>query len=438
MVLYNENMSELDWVNNITLYDPSSQATIEQFRNNNIDRLRLRVSPSLIQTLSNNWSFTVGASVGINEGILKREEGSLNDSNEFDEIPIPDFQTRESFIQPSIAFNRASNKSQLNFNFEFLNNGFDKVLDNVTIDKPNYVYFLPSISYQNEYRTGRRMNARYYTSVNMPSVTQLNPVVDSINQLTIFKGNVNLQPEYNHNLAATWSLFDQFSFTSVTARLYGTYTKNKIRWSQELSEDLVRINTPLNVKSNTLLMSEVYFATPIRSLGLNLSMTSREIWSRGSVFINGEENINTNLTHTLSLRLENRNNEKLSINVSAAINLTDSRFSIARDQNNVYFNTSFTSDLRYTPNKKWSFQAKADVLNYNARSFGEAVSVPLMTASISYFFMQAEKASVTLSGFDLLDKYIGFQRISDTNFLMQRQWNTIGQYAMLTFRMRMR
>lgn len=435
---YIRSTSQLDWINSTSLYDPPSQTSTEQFRDNESDRLSVSATPSLIQKLGNTWSLSLGAMVEMNEESLQRKEGVLNLFDEFEQIPIPDFKTRQSIVQPSIGFNRAGNKSQLNLKFDAFINEFDKLLSNISIDKTQHSFFLPEISYRNEYRAGRRINARYSTDVNMPSLTQLNPVVDSINQLTILQGNVDLKPEYNHHLSATWSLFDQFSFTSLTVRLYGNYTNNKIRWSQNINEDLIRLNTPVNVDEHVRFTSYVYFATPIRSLQLNLNITSREIWDRGIVFINGEENINTNLTHILSVSLENRNNDRLAINVSAAINLTDSRFSIAEDQNNVYYNTSFTGNLRFTPNQKWNFQTKINVLNYNAQSFGESVSVPLLTASASFFFLQAEKGSFTLSVFDLLNRFIGIQRISDTNFLMQREWNTIGQYVMLSFRLRMR
>ena len=39
---------------------------------------------------------------------------------------------------------------------------------------------------------------------------------------------------------------------------------------------------------------------------------------------------------------------------------------------------------------------------------------------------------------DILNQNTGFQRVSNTNLLMQQQWNTLTQYFMLTFNMRFR
>jgi len=184
--------------------------------------------------------------------------------------------------------------------------------------------------------------------------------------------------------------------------------------------------------------SYIDFSTPLRSLGLNLNLTSLERWESAIVFINNQENINQNFIHQLNLALENRSNKVVAIRLSGSISLTDSRFSIAQDQNNIFFNTTLASNLRYTPNSKWNFEVNANLTNYNDRSFDEAISVPLVSANFSYFFLKAEKANLTLTGFDLLNQYTGIQRISNTNVLLQRRWNTLTQYFMLSFNLRFR
>lgn len=51
---------------------------------------------------------------------------------------------------------------------------------------------------------------------------------------------------------------------------------------------------------------------------------------------------------------------------------------------------------------------------------------------------KGKEASLTLRGFDLLNRDSNFQRISETNYLMQRASNTIGRYVMLTFSLRIK
>lgn len=436
--IYDHNANRLDWTNRAQFFDPLSEALLQQFQTNEINKSLFYAEPSFLQKLNANWSVSLGARIGVDDKGLNRREATMNDSKEFEELNIPSFDTRQQFLWPTLVVNRVGKKSQLNMRMVLVVNQFEKLQDALSLQKRKYHYFTPNLNYQNEYRSGRRLNLRYSSAVNMPNPEQLIPIENAINQLNIVKGNTNLEPEFRHSANARWTLFDQFSFTSFSANLSGTYTENKIRWAQTINDDLVKVSSPVNVDNDLTFNGKVEFSTPLRSLGFNLSFHASENWNRSLVFINEQQNINTNLTHGLNLALQNRKNEVFSLRLSAAVSLTDSKFSLADDQNNIFYNTTYAGDLRYTPNRKWNFETRATIINYNAQSFDEAVSVPLLSANVSYFFLAAEKGSLTLSAFDILNQYTGLQRISETNFLMQRQWNTLTQYFMLTFNIRFR
>ncbi|NRB46301.1 MAG: outer membrane beta-barrel protein [Saprospiraceae bacterium] len=433
-----ENANHLDWINTTRFFNPQSEEVLQQIQRNDEDRLFLALEPTLLQKLNPSWSMGIGARIGVENSGLDRGEGFINDRSELEEIEIPEFNTQQRFFWPSLTLNRVGKKAQFNLQLMAVVNNFNKLLNQSSFQQQTYFFWTPTISYRNEYRSGRRININYASTVNMPTVIQLIPVRNVVNPLNVIQGNPNLAPEQRHRLSTSWTLFDQFSFTSVSFRLGGDYTKDKIRWAQSINDELVKISQPINVDNDVNLNTYLDFSTPIRSLGLDLNITSNENWNRSIVFINQKENINTNFTHSLDVAIENRRNDIFAIRLSAAISLTETKFSIAQDQNNIYLNTSYTGNLRYTPTQKWNFEARANIVNYNARSFDEAVSVPLISANISYFFLQAEKGSLTLSGFDLLNQYTGLQRIGDTNFLMQRQWNTLTQYFLLTFNFRFR
>jgi outer membrane beta-barrel protein/carboxypeptidase family protein len=434
---YNENLSQLNWTNVTTIFDPLNEITTNQLRNNNTDDFYLGVTPKLVQKLNKFWAIDAAVTFGLKKENLYRNEGIYDDNGEFVPFTIPSFEINQPSIRPSLSINRGGTKTSLNFSIAGYSIEQEKKLD-TAIDKTKNFYLLPSLNYRNQYRSGRRVDVRYISSVTMPNANQLFPVPNTQSLISIYQGNINLRPEVIHNAFVSWNLFDEFSFTSFSVRLNGRFTQDKISWSQFINENLVKVTTPVNVTNARNFNTYMNFAAPIRSLGLKLSLTNREIWNKGRVIINDVENINTSLTHMLDMNFENRTKEKWNIKVGGSISKTNSKYSVAETQNNSFFNTTYYTNLRFTPNRKWNLQAKANVVNYNSQSFDDSVTVPLITASISYFFMQAEKASLTLSGFDLLNKYVGFQQISLTNYIMQKEWNTLGRYAMLTFSWRLR
>ena len=104
--------------------------------------------------------------------------------------------------------------------------------------------------------------------------------------------------------------------------------------------------------------------------------------------------------------------------------------------NNIYYTTSYFTQLRFTPSKRWTFDTDGSMLNINSQNFDEAFSIPLLGAGISYFFLKSEKASITLKAYDLLDKSSNISQSSSSNYIIYSESNTIGRYIMLIFKMK--
>ena len=432
---YHQDNSLLNWRDTISLYNPDSMDLFIQYRDEYSDRARLVVSPGVVQRIKQFWYLNAGVELGTQTAYLNRQQAFESEGSVPVDTLYPPFGTQHIWVGPSLSLKRNSNKSQVEFILKGTANQFDKLMDGNSLDKPTYYYFQPGFNYEYKYRTGRRINVRYSTSVNMPSVNQLYPVLNTLNLLSIYQGNLGLDPEYSHNLSASWWYFDQFSFTSLFARLGAGFVKDKIGWSQITNDQLITLVRPVNTPDLRSAYSYISFSTPIRALGMKVSLTSYENWSKGLSIINGDNNTQSNFLHSISLRFENRKKEKWDAALGGNVSITDAKYSIS-SMNTVYYNTSMNTNIRFTPSDKWSFGTKASVVNYNSKSFDEAVSIPLLTASISYYFLKGERASLTLRGYDLLNKQVGFDRISQTNYLMQREWNTIGRYVMLEFYLR--
>jgi len=432
---YFEDNSMMNWQDSITLYGPDSLNLYVQFRDDKNDRAGLILSPSVMHRIKQFWNITAGLELGSHRQNLNREQQIEREGQVSLDTVFPSFSTHQISVGPTLSLNRSSDRSQIEFSLKGIWNQFDKVLAGSSVDKPTYFFFQPAFNYEYRYRTGRRVNLNYSTEVNLPSVTQLYPVPNTLNLLSILQGNLELDPEYMHNLRASWWYFDQFSFTSIFALLGGAYTQDKIGWSQSTNEELITVMSPINTPGQSSIYSYISFSTPIRKLGMKISMTSHENWSRGMGIVNEVDNTQTNFTHAFRLRLENRKKQKWDVALGSNLAITDAKYSIS-SMNTVYYNTSIFTDLSFTPGEKWSFEAEANVVNYNAENLDESVSIPLLTAGISYYFLRGERATLSLRGYDLLNRQQGFQHISQGNYLMQREWNTIGRYVMLEFKMR--
>ena len=186
---FQDNADQLDWINSTLFFNPESEQLLQQIQSNDEDRLFLYLEPTLLQKLNPSWSLGIGARLGLEDNGLDRGEGIINDRSELEEIEVPEFNTRQRFVWPSITLNRVGKKAQLNLQLTAVVNSFDKLLNQSSFQQETYFFWTPTISYRNEYRSGRRININYASNINMPTVTQLIPVSNAVNPLNVIQGN---------------------------------------------------------------------------------------------------------------------------------------------------------------------------------------------------------------------------------------------------------
>ena len=435
-IQYEENRSELSWVNTLSLFDPETVTQDHQFQDNIYESLSFQVNPGLVQKIRKLWYAEINLGLGSDDRTLNKKQGLFAQNDTYTDSMTAVFNTVETFAKPALSLRRSTAKSQMNVSLAGKIIRFDKVLDSSSVNDSRYVYILPSFHYTSQYQPGRRVSVRYSTSINMPGLNQLLPVTDTIDQLSLYKGNTDLTPEYSHNLSLQWSLFDAFSFTSFFARAGAAFIKDKVAASQTISEDYTMFVTPVNVDYDFNAWTNIHFSTPLRALGMKINASSNELFHNGISVINYEDNVQTMFSHAIDINLENRRKDKFHLVAGGSVTVNTVKFSVADNMNNRYFNTRVYTDFWFAPNDSWDLDAGAAVVNYNAESFREAVSIPVIEAGISYHFLRGRRATLRLKGYDLLNKYSSYQRISTVNYLMEKRRNVIGRYVILTLRIR--
>ena len=434
---WSEGLSKTSFENITKYFDADETLTDSQFQEDNTGRINYSFTTSLTQKLAKNIYIDPSFSMGNTVESLERSQGlTAVTTQEIDSLS-PDFEKRHQWIRPSLGFKRVTKNTTLSMTLQFEDGKLANTLNTDPENKKSYFYFIPKLSYDIEYASGRRLVAAYSSAVNTPTVSQLLPVVNNINSLSLYYGNPNLKPEYSHRANLHWILFDEFSFTSFFASVSGSFTKDKINWSRTITENLQFINRLINVGKDYTARANFDFSTPIRKLGIKLNISGEETWNKGLNLINSAENEYTTLSHRYSVSVDNRKKQKWDVITGIGLTLSNSRYSLQKSLNDRYFDLSWFTEMRFTPNDDWDLEATADVTNYNAESFDKSISIPLLGAQVSHHFLKNNRATLTLRGFDLLNKNTIVQRFGEMNYLREIRSNSIGRYVMLSLTFRL-
>lgn len=308
--------------------------------------------------------------------------------------------------------------------------------DSLSITR-NYSKILPFLTWEYNYRTGRRLSLNYSVSAMEPNITSLVPVADNTDPQYLIFGNRQLKPETRHDLFANWMLFDQFSQTSLFTSIGGSYTLDKIGYARTIRNDLVQIDRLINSGEESSARADIEFTTPLRFAGVNLHMEVSGSYSQGEGIVNNITSSTDNFRQNYSLSFTNRKTDHWNIEAGGEITFNTSKRELPQTITNRYTRYNYFGTIEYTPVDKWHFTANAEIDRYTSESFGDAVTVPMLSASASYNFLKNNKGMLKLSGFDLLDKNKGINRISEFNFLTESRSNIIRRYIMLTFTYRL-
>ena len=438
---FSKNFSGIDYKNFYKTYKPEKVVNTLPYQDLNTDNFSLFYNSQFVQKIAKNWWIVPDIYLGLNNNIYDKDQGNMIDEEKIKTDSLsPDFKREQKFMGTSLAIKRTTTNTHFNIKLTAAWDQLDKTLWDIPYNRSQYFHLLPSVTYENRYRTGRRFKISYSTGLNLPSLTQLLPVVNNLNPIMLHQGNIDLEPTYSHTLVPEFSLFDQFSFTSLFIKAYASYKINPISWEQTIGENLVKLNKPVNVPEGYNAGANINFATPIRRLGLKIDLKLNENWSRSYNIINSVTNTVNTFSHGISFSVENHIKGMWDVKLGASVGMTDAKYTIQNieqeDNSNLYYNTAYFTNIRFMPGDHWDIGVDAGVTNYNSQSLNENFSIPSINAEINYYFLSGNRAVITLAAVDLLDKNTGWSQISDINYLMQTHSNTIGRYVMLSFKYR--
>jgi len=138
--------------------------------------------------------------------MIDQKQGDLFSDNMLIDSLSPEFIREHKFLETGLTFKRSTANSQFYITAKTAWNEFGSTLWDVNNDNGTWFNILPTVFYEKRIRAGRRIKMRYGTSVNIPSAGLLLPVINITNPLLLVEGNVDLKPEYRHNVYTELSI----------------------------------------------------------------------------------------------------------------------------------------------------------------------------------------------------------------------------------------
>lgn len=327
--------------------------------------------------------------------------------------------------------------------FENVNFNFGGELQHTTLDgewlnrdtmiNRQNTQFLPNFRATWDLATTRNIRFDYRTSVQEPSMDQIQPIVDNSNPLNVYVGNPELSPEYQHRASMRFFSFSQFSQTSIFANLSATYTTDKIANTRTIDSLFRQVTTPVNVDNDLRLSLYGSLSFPMKAIGSRIRLNGNVSYNRGILFVNEIENNTDRISTTTGIQINNTNTKKVDLSVGADFTYSTTAYSVSSDLNQSFLNQTYFADLTVYVTEKLNLSTTLDYAVFSNEAFADQQAIPIWRASLSHYVLKNNRGEIKFEVNDILNRNLGISRTNDLNYIEEERITSLARYFMVKF-----
>lgn len=309
----------------------------------------------------------------------------------------------------------------------------------------NFNSLLPKVMTRFRFSKTKELRVFYNTNTQVPSITQLQNVVDNSNPLYLSAGNPNLIQQYNHNMNIRYNFTNPDKGRTFFALIRGTATQNYIANSTFIAlQDTVinngvllargsQLSKPVNLQDYYSASTMLTYGIPVKKIKCNLNFTGGLNFQHSPALINNVINFSNSYSINGGLIVSSNISEKIDFTLGYTPNYTIVENTIQSSANNNYYIGVANAKINVMPWKGLVLNTEATYSSYLGLSSSFNQEFLLWNAAVGYKFLKNNAAEIRLSVFDILSQNNSIARNITETYVEDVQTKILQQYFMLTF-----
>ena len=353
----------------------------------------------------------------------------------FNELLSNDFEVESYKHTPNAGINYEGEKWRVNTELGLLSTTLktDNFLEEVTFDNTyNNLFVDADVRYSLE--RSKSVSFGYSTSAEVPSVRQLQPVIDRTNPLNIVVGNPELRPTFNQRVNFNFRNFDFATRSGFFTYLYFNFTDNQVAATSRIDENFIRRTTYTNVdgviSGNLGGSYSKTFKKDARELRMRLRANAG--YNHNVGFINAVKYNSDQYTLSPGFQLTYAIDDLFEINPSYTLNYNDISYDINSGRDQSYVNHTLSLETTTYWPKNVVFGNDISYNEYGNVSPGFDNTSLLWNMSLGYQFLK-DKATLKVKVYDLLDENVDTRRLVGDDYIQDVNNLILQRYGMLSF-----
>ncbi len=318
----------------------------------------------------------------------------------------------------------------------------DQIFPQLTSVNKTFSNFLPNLRLRKKLSAKSSINVFLRTSVNAPSVTQLQNVINRDNPLLQSIGNPDLKQQYTGFFVTRYTYTNTLKGQSFFANIFVQKINDFITNAAFIaSKDSVitkfdtlkrgsQLIKPTNIDGYTSIRSFLTYGMPLKFIKSTFNINGGFTYNKLPGLINNKKTITTTNTYSAGAVIASNINEYIDFNLSYNGNYN----SIAQRPEDNYYISNAGLQLNLLGKSGWFLQNDLNNQTYQYKNN----TVPdqnfwLWNISAGKKFLKDQKGELKLSVFDILKQNKSISRTVTETYIEDVQSQVLQRYFMLTF-----
>lgn len=349
-------------------------------------------------------------------------------------------------VGPSYQYRNDKTRLQVNARYEYAVLDTDSQFP-VDLDplKRKFSNFLPSAEYEFKFSQSQNLTLNLRTNTNVPSVEQLQEVLDISNPLQARIGNADLEQDYQTRFNARYRNFNAETNRVFFIGMFGTMTNNYVAnsvYTTSAPEGLAegyefrpgaRLSRPENMDGYYNVRSFFNYGQPLNFISSNFNVNGSVGYSRIPGKIDGQVNYSNNTNLGAGFNISSNISEKIDFTVSTFSSYNIVSNTLRTTQNNNFFNQNTSLRYNWILWKDLVYRTELNHQYNSGLSAGVDNSFLLWNMSLGKKIFKDKQGEISLSVNDLMNQNVSIRRNITESYVEDVQSTVLQRFFMLTF-----
>jgi hypothetical protein len=289
------------------------------------------------------------------------------------------------------------------------------------------------------------MRVFYRSSTNIPSINQLQTVLDNSNPLQLSTGNANLKQEFSQSITTRFGSANMKTSRSVFVNLSSNFTNNYIANSIFIANnDTVILNgiklrkgsqlsRPVNLNGFVNFNSLVTYSFPVKLIQSTLNIQGGLNYNLRPGEINGQRNESETFAYSGGIVIASNISEKIDFTVSYNGGWNNVTNTLQPSLNNNYIVQTAGVKANWLPWKGLVLNTEITQSKYSGLGTGFNQNFTLWNAGVGYKFLKNRSGEIRATVFDLLKQNQSINRSVTETFVEDSYTRVLSRYFLFSF-----